>query len=171
MVALTLQESHQSRTALAGTWKLAAGRAMTLEPREAGVLRIAHGSVWVTGDGPHAGPPGDCGDRFLGAGEQLAIARGERLVIEPIAPGQSAYFSWEPVAQPQPQLLRPGLAELAQPARDLRLALDLGLGAAGRLLVALAGVPSRSVARARPAFAARAAGAHSNASCAPCAMR
>jgi Protein of unknown function (DUF2917) len=158
MVALTRQESHQSRTALAGTWKLGAGRALTLEPRDAGLLRIAHGSVWVTGDGPHAGPPGDCGDRFLGAGEQLAMARGERLVIEPIVPGQPAYFSWEPVAQPQ--LLRPGLAELAQPVRDLRLALGLGLGAAGRLLVALAGVPSRSVARARPAFAARAPGAH-----------
>ncbi len=95
----TFEQSHQSPAALAATWKLAVGKAITLQPRQPGLLRIAHGSVWVTGDGPHPGPLNDQGDRFLGAGERLPLACGERLVIEGLAPGQPACFSWDPLPQ------------------------------------------------------------------------
>ncbi len=58
MASQTLTQMQQSTSApaLPGTWKLAAGRAITLEPREAGILRVAHGQLWATFDGPHSGP-------------------------------------------------------------------------------------------------------------------
>ena len=59
MASQTVTQSHQSAYALAGAWKLANGRAMTLQPREAGVLRVARGGLWATGDGPHGGPLND----------------------------------------------------------------------------------------------------------------
>ncbi len=167
MASRTFEPSHQSRAALAGTWKLAAGRAITLQPRQPGLLRIAQGRVWVTGDGPHPGPLNQQGDRFLCAGERLALARGERLVIEALDPGQRAHFSWDPLPQPAPGN---GLVELAQPVRDLRLAVVLGLGAAGRLVVALAAIGWRLLLRGRPSLAERALNAHSSASCAHGAM-
>ncbi|MDB5947310.1 MAG: hypothetical protein JWQ33_2336 [Ramlibacter sp.] len=166
MASRTFEQAHQSRTSLSGTWKLAAGRAITLQPRERGLLRIAHGSVWITADGPHPGPANDQGDRFMGAGERLPLLRGQRLVIEALDATQPAYFSWDPSAQPGAVRL----VELVQPARDLRLAVVLGLGAAGRLLVALAAVGWRLVLRDRPCLAERALSAHSSASCAHGAM-
>ena len=135
MASLTLPHPHQSTSALAGTWKLAAGRAITIQPREPGLLRIAHGSVWVTSEGPYPGPLNDQGDRFLGAGEQVPIARGERVVLEPMPAREPAYFSWEPLVPPQAVSIE--LPELAQPARDVRLALGLGLAAGARLFAAL----------------------------------
>ena len=45
--------------ALPGTWKLGRGRAITLRPTTDGILRIAHGRVWATVDGPHGGTPAD----------------------------------------------------------------------------------------------------------------
>lgn len=76
MALQNLKQPHQSATALAGTWKLGAGRAITLEPRETGLLRIAHGSVWATGDGPHGGALNNQGDRFLQVGDQLWLRPG-----------------------------------------------------------------------------------------------
>ena len=45
MALQTLVQPHQSAPAgaLPGTWKLGAGRAITLQPREAGVFRVVHG--------------------------------------------------------------------------------------------------------------------------------
>lgn len=40
------------RRAAAGCWRLAPGRALSLKPRESGVLRIAQGRVWLTGAAP-----------------------------------------------------------------------------------------------------------------------
>ena len=37
------------RRAAAGCWRLAPGRALSLKPRESGVLRMAQGRVWLTG--------------------------------------------------------------------------------------------------------------------------
>ena len=68
---------------LGGCWKLASGRAMTLQPREAGVLRINAGQVWATLDGPHTGPANDWGDLFLTKGQRLNLQPGQRVVIEP----------------------------------------------------------------------------------------
>ena len=39
--------------AVSGCWKLGDGRALTLRPTRPGVLRIAHGRVWITFDQAH----------------------------------------------------------------------------------------------------------------------
>jgi hypothetical protein len=139
MASQTITQMQQSAGALPGTWKLVAGRALTLEPREAGVLRIAHGCLWATLDGPHDGPPNDQGDRVIGPGDQLRLQAGQRLVIEPWSRQAPAYFSWDPVPQAGAGAsLR--FAPVVQPLADLRLALALGAGAALRLVAGLAGL-------------------------------
>ena len=164
MALRNFEQLHQSRLALAGAWKLAPGRAMTLQPRESGRLTVAQGSVWATSDGPHAGPLNDQGDLFIGAGARIELTAGERLVIEALDATQPAYVSWDALSQAKRSTIR--LVELAQPARDLRLAAVLGFGAAGRLLTALAAIGWRLVPRVPTALAARALSAHSNARCA-----
>jgi hypothetical protein len=160
MASRILTQAHQSPARLAGTWKLAGGRAVTLQPTEAGVVRVAHGSVWATGDGPHSGAANDMGDRFLHAGDKLPLRRGQRLVMEAVDAGRSAYFSWDPA--PQATAARVEADALVQPAQDLRAAVLLGADAAARLLWALARLSSNWV-RERPSFADRALSAHSSA--------
>jgi hypothetical protein len=133
----TQMQQSSSAPALPGTWKLIAGRAITLEPREAGTLKVAHGQLWATYDGPHSGPLNDLGDHVVGVGEQLRLRRGQRMVIEAANGKHPAYFSWEPSPLPA---AAPRLARLVQPLADLRLALAMGAGAAGRLVAGLAGL-------------------------------
>lgn len=162
MASQALTQPQQSAARLAGTWKLAGGRAITLQPRERGLLRIAHGSVWATGDGPHPGPANAQGDLLLHPGDQLPLRRGQRLVIEAWNNREPAYFSWDPMPQRAAHPVR--AADLAQPAEDLRLALGLGARAAGRLLAALAGLAWTGLGREdRPSLAERAFSAHSSA--------
>lgn len=138
MASQTLTQMQQSSSpALPGTWKLAAGRAITLEPREPGTLKVAHGQLWATYDGPHAGPLNDLGDLVIGVGDRLRMRPGQRLVVEAAHSGQPAYFSWDPLPEP---VRTPSFDRLVQPLADLRLALALGAGAAGRLLAAAGGV-------------------------------
>lgn len=160
MAPQSVTQAHQSTAALAGAWKLVGGRAMTLQPREPGLLRVARGGLWATGEGPHRGPLNDQGDRFLQAGEQLELRRGQRVVIEAWNRLGPAYFSWDPL--PQPVARRARRADLAQPVEDLRLAAVLGARAAGRLLAALAGLGWAWVGR-RPSLDACAFNAHSSA--------
>ena len=161
MATLTSINSHQSATPLAGAWKLAGGRAITLQPRETGVLRVARGCLWATGEGPHPGPLNNQGDRFLQAGEQIRLHRGQRVVIEAWDRMGPAYFSWDPLPQPVARQMR--VADLAQPAGDLRLAVVLGARAAGRLAAALVGLALPGLGRARPSLAECAFKAHSSA--------
>lgn len=63
-------------TALPGTWKLARGRAITLRPTTDGILRIAHGRVWATVEGPHGGTPCDSGDHVLEVGRSMFLRAG-----------------------------------------------------------------------------------------------
>ena len=95
--ALKLQQS-QDGLSLPGFWKLAPEHAVTLNPSEAGVLRIAQGQVWATLDGPHQGPANDWGDVVLHSGEQLKLMPGQHVVVEPFgdAVNEPVYFSWEP---------------------------------------------------------------------------
>ena len=139
MASQMLSQTQQSTaaSALPGTWKLAAGRAITLEPREAGVVKVAHGQVWATYDGPHSGPRNDLGDHIVGVGQQLRLRPGQRMVIEAWNGQAPAYFSWDPLPVVAPA---PRLARLVQPLADLRLALAFGAGAAGRLVAGLAGL-------------------------------
>lgn len=120
---------------LPGTWKLAPGRAFTLRPTEGGVLRVAHGRLWVTLDGPHGGALNEQGDLVVETGESVRLRAGQRLVIEPWCRRQSAYFSWDPALQ---AARTPLWAGVTQPLADLRLAVLLGVGAAGRLAGGLA---------------------------------
>lgn len=153
-------QAHQSPPALAGAWKLMGGLALTLQPREPGVLRVKRGSLWATGDGPHSGPLNHQGDLFLQAGEQLRLRRGQRVVIEAWNRLGPAYFSWDPLPQPVAAAWR--TADLAQPVEDLRLAMGLGARAAGRLLAALAGLGLAWLGRP-PSLEACAFSAHSSA--------
>ena len=146
-----LPRTQQSlnRPALPGTWKLAARRAITLQPREAGLLRIAHGRIWATLDGPHAGPRNDLGDHILGAGERLELRAGQRLVIEAWSGESPAFFSWDPAPVAE-RVASPEWSRVVQPLADLRLALSMAGGAALRLVSALV-VLGWAVASGRPA--------------------
>lgn len=105
MLTRYLDKLHQSRhasehgtSALPGCWKLAPGRAITLQPGVDALLRIEQGRVWVTLDGPRLGRGHESGDLFLEAGQQLLVHAGQRLVFEPW--GEAAevpvYFVWAP---------------------------------------------------------------------------
>lgn len=122
-----------------GTWKLPTGRAMSLRPGKAFVLSVAQGRLWATVDGRSGGSPADLGDQVMEAGDRLAVAPGRHLVIE--SWGGAACFAWDPapLAAAEPVRAR---AAIAEPLADLRHALGLALGAAGRLAAALAGWPA-----------------------------
>lgn len=139
MAYQTLAQMHQSSSAgqLPGTWKLGAGRAITLQPAEQGVLRVAHGRIWATFDGPHHGPRNDQGDHVVGVGERLWVRAGQRIVIQAWDREQPAYFSWDPATAPV-AARSVSLAGVLQPLADLRLALAFGAGAAARLAAGVA---------------------------------
>lgn len=146
MTTLNFIKKHQSIAVriVPGSWKLAAHSALTLEPREDGVLRIAQGRVWATVDGPHRGPLNDQGDAVIASGSELALRAGQRLVIENWNAGEApASFSWDraPRRMPVPPLARhtaQGFGRITQPLADLHLALVFGAGALGRLVIGLA---------------------------------
>ena len=74
-----------------GAWQLEAGHAMSLRASSASVLRIRQGRVWVTRDAnAHRGSE----DLVLAPGESLAVAAGERIVMEPWD-GSGATYSWD----------------------------------------------------------------------------
>jgi hypothetical protein len=130
--------------ALSGAWKLAAGRAITLEPRERGLLKVVQGRLWVTFDGPHHGRLNESGDHVMGAGEQVHLVPGQRVVAEPWNDGCPAYFSWDlaPVAT---VVRRLRADELLQSLADLRLALIFGGHAVARLASGLMAIAWQSV--------------------------
>jgi hypothetical protein len=136
MTTPTLAQLLQSApaAALPGTWKLARGRAITLRPPTDGILRIAHGRLWATLDGPHGGTPCEAGDHFLEVGRSLFVRAGQRVVIEAWNPTGASYFAWDPVLAPAAAVARVSLAGVLQPLADLRVA----LGMAGHALAQLA---------------------------------
>lgn len=141
--------THQSTAAapaVAGVWKLAARRAVSLRPREHGILHVAAGRLWVTLDVPGGGRPADSGDHVLSAGERLPLRPGSRVVLEAWERDQPAAFDWVP-APAALALASPGWAGVREPLADLRLALVQAGVALGRLLWALARVGAGSVSR------------------------
>jgi hypothetical protein len=90
----TLAKTQQSPPPLPGTWKLAPGRAMTLQPREEGLLCVVSGRIWLTCDGPHEGALNDLGDHVLDSGAQIRLRAGKRWVIEAWTGGAPAHFNW-----------------------------------------------------------------------------
>lgn len=74
-----------------GAWQLDAGQATTLKATADSLLRIRQGRVWVTRDATaHRGSE----DLVLAPGESLAVAAGQRLVMEPWD-GHGATYSWD----------------------------------------------------------------------------
>jgi hypothetical protein len=128
-----------SQPVLPGTWKLARGRAITLHPATDGILRVAHGRVWATTEGPHGRTPDDAGDHVLEVGRSMYIRARQRVVIEAWNASGASYFAWDPVHAPQP-LARPALnfSAVLQPLADLRAAAALALRAMGQLAVGTA---------------------------------
>jgi Protein of unknown function (DUF2917) len=104
----------------AGTWRLHPGQAMSLSPKEASVLRIHRGPVWVTlGESGSMSPQGS-GDRFLYTGESMVVPAGARLVMEPLSAREEngpVCFDWLGAA---PQKVAPGRfgREVLAPLRE-----------------------------------------------------
>ncbi len=142
------QQSTQSAAAyLPGTWKLSPGRAITLQPREEGTFKVAHGEVWVTRDGPHKGAGNQSGDYFVSTGQSLRVRAGERLVLESSnwTSRTPSYFSWEPLPV-RARRPAPRISVVTQPLADLRLAITLGGRALARLAAGVAALVWGSVA-------------------------
>lgn len=131
-------ELHQSlvTAGLAGCWRLAAGRALSLRPRAAAVLRIRQGRAWATlAQRPPGSRPDDAGDHFLLVGEQLLVPAGCHLVLESLDQGPLG-FEWSPARQAGP--LRQSVGDLAAAARlagSALLRLLRGLAASPHYLV------------------------------------
>jgi len=125
-------------TALPGTWKLVRGRAVTLRPVTDGILRIAHGRVWATVEGPHGHTPCDSGDHVLQAGRSMVVRAGQHVVIEAWNASGASYFAWDPVfATAGAACVRLNQAIVLQPLADLRMALGLAGRALGQLATGL----------------------------------
>ncbi|WP_298207562.1 DUF2917 domain-containing protein [Acidovorax sp.] len=179
MFARNVLESQQSVQAAvagrsaAGCWKLANGRALSLHPREPGVLEIAEGRVWLTlsalsgtssADLP-ADLPRGVADHVLVAGDRFAVAAGQHLVMEAWGAADSAgavAFNWEGAAAPTASAtacdwecgvllpLRDLGQALAQGGRALGTAWVGAAGAGGRLALGLARFALHWIALQRP---------------------
>jgi len=138
--------AHRSAASLAGLWHLAPRQALSLYPATDRELRIAQGRVWVTA-GEHHGPKGwpVPGDWVLRQGDVLRVPAGAHLVMEswPEADGAAVRFDFavcEPaLATPLPLQSSRFHRDVAQPARELGVALGQALRALGRLVVGIAG--------------------------------
>ena len=144
-------------TPLPGTWTLVRGRALTLRPGTDGILRVAHGRLWATKDGPHGGTPFDAGDHVLEPGRAMVVRAGERVVIESWGPAAASHFAWDPVLQAAPVTVarrRLNLSAVRQPLADLRLASVLLLRALAGLGTGLAQVACQALRGCSPQAAA-----------------
>ncbi len=78
-------------------WPLPQGRALRRVMPGPRLLRVARGRLWITRDGSLSQPADDC---VISVGEQLALHRGEAVVIEALS--DSAMEFLEPAAGPRP---------------------------------------------------------------------
>lgn len=156
MPARNVLESQQSvhaatagRRPAAGCWKLPAGRALSLHPRTPGVLEIAQGRVWLT----LAGQPDAQADQVLLAGDRIAVAAGQHVVIEAWMPQggspDAVAFEWKAAARGGAELVprtRPEWeCSVVQPLRELLQALGQGGRAVGLASTQVLGAASRLV--------------------------
>lgn len=74
-----------------GAWQIAPGEAMSLKARTNSVLRVKQGRVWVTPDATLKNPSEDL---VLAPGESLAVAAGQRIVME-AWDGYGATYAWD----------------------------------------------------------------------------
>lgn len=125
-------------SALPGSWKLARGRAITLRPTADGIVRVAHGRVWATVEGPHGRTPDDAGDQILEVGEAMPVRAGQNVVMEAWNASGASYFTWDPACVGEAARPRLNFAGVLQPLADLRMAFAIALRAAGQLAAGLA---------------------------------
>lgn len=106
---------HQSQEAgaIAGSWQLAPGRALSLYPRGEGLLRITRGRAWVTLDLWPGGHRDEAGDHCLCAGEQLRVRAGRHVVFESLDPAP-LWFEWVPTPARELLPVTPRVLPLAQ---------------------------------------------------------
>lgn len=64
------------------THSLSVSEALTLCPREPGVLRVIHGRIWATIDLDRNSSVADAGDHFVVPGQDLRLRAGQRVVLE-----------------------------------------------------------------------------------------
>ena len=158
MSSRTVLESQQSAIAptagrvLAGSWKLDAGRAITLNPRERSVLEIAQGRVWLSVGARPGQSDQATEDIVLLQGQELVIEAGQRVVMESWylrggAPSAVA-FCWDraPVATLVADAAVDWELGVAQPLRDLVCALGQGGRVVGAAVAATLGASGRLVA-------------------------
>lgn len=79
--------------------QLAAGCALSLRPRTAGVLKVSSGRAWVTLDLSKNHSAAEAGDHFVQPGYDLPLRAGQRLVLEswPTAGCDSISLVWQPL--------------------------------------------------------------------------
>lgn len=151
-IPFVLQSQPSSASAVGAdgsvSWRLGAGRALTLQPRDAAELRVTQGRIWATLDGPHAGAANASGDLVLQPGQRLALRPGQRVVIEswdPVAQGPAS-FVWQTQPARLPLSVHSGSrwqTAVAQPLRDLRRGLQQAGSACGQLLWGVVGLQFR----------------------------
>ncbi len=129
-----------SRRQAIGTWRLHPGHAMSLRPKQAAVLRIFCGQVWVTLGEPVGATPDQAGDHFLSPGDVLVVPAGVALVMEPVVErGDTApvHFDWSdaPVAASPGRFAR----EVLAPSKEACAALVHAAVAIARALRGLLG--------------------------------
>lgn len=85
---------------LDGDGLLPPGRALTLQVRQAGVLRIMQGRVWITFSHADQDLRIQAGDHFCSAGDSLRLSAGNAVVMESWGEGRDlpARFCWAPAA-------------------------------------------------------------------------
>lgn len=93
---LSLLDKPKSR--LDAARRLPAGHALTLRARQAGVLRIVQGRVWITFSHADQDLRVRAGDHFFSAGQSLPLSAGDAVVMEPWGAGgegdATARFCW-----------------------------------------------------------------------------
>ena len=133
---LDLQSSLDAQTFgfTAAPMQLAKGRAVTLRPKVAGILRVPHGRAWATLDKVRGSSLDDDGDHFVAPGHDLHVRAGQRVVLEawPRAGADSITLVYEPDASAQ--VSSQWQAAVMEPVREL----GHGLALSGYALVQLA---------------------------------
>jgi len=137
MYSTNFSEFQQTRSAnrMPGFWKLAAGRVLSLQPRQAGVLRVAQGRAWATLGTQSAGHGNELGDHVLQARQGLVVQAGQHLVFEALGRhGEPpVFFEWTPLEQPASAPQYHEASVVTRPLGELGQA----LGMAGAALVRL----------------------------------
>lgn len=82
-----------STAAAQGVNTLQPGKAVSLAPRAAMVLRVAEGQAWVTLDAGPYGTGAEAGDVFLNPGQTLWVGAGQHAVVEPLG-SQRLQYRW-----------------------------------------------------------------------------